>query len=123
MKNIQIIDGADNCTFSIFQATDREFRRSFPAVDRISSSPNSSSNASVPRGSAVLTPIWERPIAKKDVKGLHGTLFYGFQSRKPLLPEIETGKGLESVSAEPGAAKVISYAPTTTKMIADYQSN
>jgi len=25
MKNIQVIDGAANCTFSIFQATDEEF--------------------------------------------------------------------------------------------------
>ena len=30
MKNIQIIDGADNCTFSIFQATDEEFSLIFP---------------------------------------------------------------------------------------------
>jgi hypothetical protein len=25
VKNIQVIDGAVNCTFSIFQATDQEF--------------------------------------------------------------------------------------------------
>ena len=25
MKNVQIIDGADNCTFSIYQFTDEEF--------------------------------------------------------------------------------------------------
>jgi hypothetical protein len=30
MKNIQVIDGADNCTFSIFQATDEEFAAIFP---------------------------------------------------------------------------------------------
>ncbi len=30
MKNIQIIDGARNCTFSIFQATDEEFLLVFP---------------------------------------------------------------------------------------------
>jgi hypothetical protein len=30
MKNIQIIDGALNCTFSIFQATDEEFLMVFP---------------------------------------------------------------------------------------------
>jgi hypothetical protein len=30
MKNIQVIDGALNCTFSIFQATDEEFLLLFP---------------------------------------------------------------------------------------------
>lgn len=30
MKNVQVIDGAQNCTFSIFQATDEEFSLVFP---------------------------------------------------------------------------------------------
>lgn len=30
MKNIQVIDGALNCTFSIFQAFDEEFALLFP---------------------------------------------------------------------------------------------
>ena len=31
MKNIQIIDGALNATFSVFQATDDEFASIFPS--------------------------------------------------------------------------------------------
>ena len=30
MKNIQIIDAGENCTFSLFQATDEEFALLFP---------------------------------------------------------------------------------------------
>jgi len=30
MKNIQVIDRADNCTYSIFGATDEEFESIFP---------------------------------------------------------------------------------------------
>ena len=30
MKNIQAIDGANNATFSVFQATDEEFALLFP---------------------------------------------------------------------------------------------
>jgi hypothetical protein len=30
MKNIQIVDGAANATYSIFQATDQEFETIFP---------------------------------------------------------------------------------------------
>ena len=31
MKNIQIIDGAINCVYDIFEATDDEFKLIFPA--------------------------------------------------------------------------------------------
>ena len=30
MKNILVIDGAENCAYSVFQATEAEFRLIFP---------------------------------------------------------------------------------------------
>ena len=30
MKNVQVIDGADNCTYDIYQFTDEEFAVVFP---------------------------------------------------------------------------------------------
>ena len=36
MKNIQVIDGALNCTFSIFQAADEEFALLFPEARQLS---------------------------------------------------------------------------------------
>lgn len=32
MKNVQVIDGATNATFSLFQATDEEFAAIFPTA-------------------------------------------------------------------------------------------
>jgi hypothetical protein len=34
-----------------------------------------------------LTPLWQRPIRKQDVQGIHGTLFYDYQQRAKYLPE------------------------------------
>jgi hypothetical protein len=87
MKNIQIIDGADNATFSIFQATDEEFAAIFPRagqdlevieelIDRLGEEV----------AKLMLTPLWERPVSKRDVQGIHGTLFYGYQSKAKYLP-------------------------------------
>ena len=87
MKNIQIIDGAENATFSIFQATDEEFALIFPRagqnleivedfVDRVGEE----------AAGLTLTPLWQRPIPKEDVQGIHGTLFYDYQSRAKYLP-------------------------------------
>ena len=42
MKNIQVIDCALNCTFSIFQATDEEFALFFQRSGRKSNSPKTS---------------------------------------------------------------------------------
>jgi hypothetical protein len=83
MRNIQVIDGALNCTFSIFQATDEEFALLFPepqqdmqyAEDLIGLGPQEKVEAALRR-------IWERPIRKQDALGIHGTLFYGLERYK-----------------------------------------
>ena len=86
MKNIQIIDGAVNATFSVFQATDEEFDATFPdgrdmelvedLVDRLGED----------MAGAVLTPLWDRPILKRDTLGIHGTLFYDNENRRGHIP-------------------------------------
>jgi hypothetical protein len=84
MKNIQIIDGALNCTFSIFQATDEEFALLFPEADQ----DIQYSEDLKPEGVAdALNRIWERPIRKRDALGIHGTLFYQLQRYKEWYPE------------------------------------
>ena len=83
MKNIQVIDGASNCTFSIFQATNLEFRLIFPEPDQeiqfaedLVKSPNRRAINSA------LDKIWQRPIRKREANGIHGTLFYQLQRYK-----------------------------------------
>jgi hypothetical protein len=83
MKNIQVIDGASNCTFSLFQATDEEFAMLFPEprqdiqyAEDLALLPEQSEIA------AVLQRIWERPIRKQHVHGIHGTLFYQLERYK-----------------------------------------
>ena len=87
MKNVQIIDGADNATYSIFQVTDEEFRLIFPrkgqdleiveAVFR---------RLGQEQSVELFKPIWERPILKSDINGLHGTLFYNYFEKRHHLP-------------------------------------
>jgi hypothetical protein len=88
MKNIQIIDGADNCTFSLFQATDDEFAVIFPAPGQ----DMEVIEDVIERVDAVLSDeiferIWKRPILKRDALGIHGTLYYHWGDRRQYLPE------------------------------------
>ncbi|MFL5044000.1 MAG: hypothetical protein ACJ8EA_04075 [Xanthobacteraceae bacterium] len=87
MKNIQIIDGALNATFSVFQATEEEFAAIFPAdgqdmgliedfIERFGQE----------QAGRILQPIWERPVLKRDVQGIHGTLYYNYADRRRYLP-------------------------------------
>ncbi len=80
MKNIQVIDGALNCTFSLFQATDEEFALVFP--DKGQDIQYAEDLRSLPDVDAALSRIWQRPIRKRDAMGIHGTLFYQLERYK-----------------------------------------
>jgi hypothetical protein len=85
MKNIQIIDDADNCTYSIFQATDDEFAEIFtkPDQDIVFSEEIRRSK----RVGEIFNLIWTRPILKKDAMGIHGTIFYHSAHRRKYYPK------------------------------------
>ncbi len=82
MKNVQVIDGADNCTFSIFQLTDDEFAQVFPGESQDIQFAEDLTQAA----HRALAAAWERPIRKPDALGIHGTLFYGFAGRRGGFP-------------------------------------
>lgn len=86
MKNVQIIDGAINATFSIFQATDEEFSVNFPDGRDIEVADDLVERVGEVEASRVLAPLWKRPILKRDAIGVHGTLYYGAEERREFLP-------------------------------------
>jgi hypothetical protein len=98
MKNIQVIDGAANCTFSIFQATDEEFASLFPGPGQEIQFAEDLD----PRIAQTLraSPIWQRPIRKRDANGIHGTLFFQLERYKDVYREMrEDGVDPRAVNA------------------------
>jgi hypothetical protein len=87
MKNIQIIDGAANATFSIFQATDEEFASIFPEGRDIEIADELIERLGDAEAERVLSALWERPILKREADGIHGTLFYDADERREFLPK------------------------------------
>lgn len=87
MKIIQVVDGADNATFSLFQATEDEFALLFPGDGQdMALIEDVQESASSAEAFAALDRIWNRPILKRDAQGLHGTLFYDNERRRPHVP-------------------------------------
>jgi hypothetical protein len=78
--------GADNATFSVFQATHEEFEAIFPQGRDMEVIEDFFERVGEQAAEAVLSPIWERPVLKKEAQGLHGTLFYDWEDRSAYLP-------------------------------------
>jgi hypothetical protein len=87
MKNVMVIDGADNCAYDVFAATDEEFAIMFAAegqdvafVDEIvAAGPKTAVDDAFKK-------LWSRPVDKKTAVGLHGTLFYELDFKKQFYP-------------------------------------
>lgn len=82
VKNIQVIDSADNATFSLFQATDEEFVAIFPDGRDMELIEDLLERLGDDEAGRILGALWSRPVLKGDAAGLHGTLFYDNGSRQ-----------------------------------------
>ncbi len=86
MKYIQVIDGAENCTYSIFGVEDDEFEILFPDETDIEFSDDVFKRLGYSKAAKLMAKIWKRPIEKKSVIGIHGTIFYGMAFKKKFYP-------------------------------------
>ena len=82
MKNVQFIDSADNCTFSVFQATEDEFDLIFPGSSQDIQFSEDLSKAAA----EAMRRVGERPVRKPDAMGIHGTLFFEFERKRHNFP-------------------------------------
>ena len=88
MKNIQIIDGAQNCDYDIFAATEEEFAAVFPGDQDIAFIDDVYAKGDAPCLDRIFAEIWKRRIPKRHAVGIHGTLFYELDFNKPYYPTL-----------------------------------
>lgn len=81
MKNVLIVDGANNATFSVFQATNEEFAAIFPEGRDMELADEFFERLGNDEARRIVEPLWDRPILKRDAMGIHGTLFYDNEHR------------------------------------------
>lgn len=86
MKNIQVIDGAENCVYDVFGATDEEFAAIFlPGQDVAFVDEVEARGGSIDL-EAAFARIYRRRMRKVDIDGIHGTLFIGLDEKKRFYP-------------------------------------
>jgi hypothetical protein len=100
MKNIQVIDGANNCAYDVYSATEEEFIIIFPEPDQdIQFIEDIRDSDAVKQA---LSLIWNRRVNKPEINGIHGTIFYELVEKKKFYPnkkEIDLTVGLGRAQA------------------------
>ena len=86
MKNIQIIDGAQNCVYDVFSATDEEFSLIFPVGTDIAFIDEVYTNGDRQMLDAAFESIWKRRVKKSEVHGINGIIFYELEEKKIYYP-------------------------------------
>jgi hypothetical protein len=100
VKHIQVIDSATNCTYSVFAAPDEDFALLFPTDTDVAFPDEIVARIGEERANAILGALWEHPVHKNAVQGIHGTLFYEMDGKKALYPtRREAGMDPRSYSA------------------------
>ena len=89
MKNIQVIDGARNCVYDIFAATEEEFDCIFKHGQDIAFSDDVWATGDAAVLKRAFECIWQRRVPKSQVAGIHGTLFYGLPEKKQYYPTLK----------------------------------
>ncbi len=82
MKNIQVIDGADNCTYDIFAVSDKDFKLIFPGDRDIEFVKDFVKRVGGEKSHKILSKAWKNWVNKKEVNGIHGTLFFELDKTK-----------------------------------------
>jgi hypothetical protein len=86
MKNIQVIDGAVNCVYDIFCATEHEFALIFRDGEDVAFIDEVLGRGDREALDAAFNEIWKRRIPKRDVNGIHGLLFYELEAKMVYYP-------------------------------------
>jgi hypothetical protein len=87
MKNIQVIDGATNCAFSVYQISEECFYLIFPGErQNIEFIDDLILRLGEQRAGEILTPVWQNRVEKENIIGLHGTLFFEMEFKKKYYP-------------------------------------
>lgn len=86
MKNVMVIDEAQNCVYDIFAVTDQEFSLIYPNGEDVAFIDEVYGRGSTDVIDQALSQLWTRRVPKSHAQGIHGLLYYGFSQKKAYYP-------------------------------------
>ncbi|MEZ5292844.1 MAG: hypothetical protein R2745_17315 [Vicinamibacterales bacterium] len=88
MKNIQVIDGADNAVYDVFAAPDDVFDLVFPQGTDVAFIEDINQRPDAERVFKALETIWANRLPKSQAQGIHGLLFYQLLKKRQYYPTL-----------------------------------
>jgi len=85
-KNVQVIDGALNCVYDIFAASEIDYALLFSDDADVAFVEDFESLPNVARISEALKRLWMNRVPKADANGIHGILFCGLPEKRQFYP-------------------------------------
>lgn len=101
MKNIMVVDGAENCVYDLFSVPDDDFALMFPAGTDIAFIEDIERRTDAEAVFAALTRAWPNRIPKREAVGIHGIVFYGLYMKRKYYPTLR-----DEEAVNPGGSKL-----------------
>lgn len=86
MKNVQVIDGADNAVYDVFEIGDGDFAELFPQGQDVTFIEDLEERIPKARLSAICETMWAHRVRKIDAMGIHGLIFFGLPQKRQYYP-------------------------------------
>lgn len=101
MKNIMVIDGAENCVYDVFSVSDDDFALIFPGGTDIAFIEDVERRADAEAVFEALTRAWPHRIPKREAVGIHGILFYQLYAKRKYYPTLR-----DEEAVNPGGSRL-----------------
>jgi len=88
MKNIQVIDGAENAVYDIFAAPDDVFDLIFPSGTDVAFIEDIAQRPDAEQVLKAIQTIWASRVRKSHAQGIHGLLFYQLVKKRQYYPTL-----------------------------------
>ncbi|CDX26653.1 conserved hypothetical protein [Mesorhizobium sp. ORS 3324] len=82
MKNVQVIDGANNAAYNVYEIPDDEFELIFPNGQDIEFIEDLVKRIGRKKAGEVISLLNKGLKKKSEINGIHGTLFYELRREK-----------------------------------------
>lgn len=98
MKNIQVIDGPENCTYDIFSISDRDFKKIFPNRQDTEFIEDFTRRIGKSEAGKILGQIWKIQLIKRRSMASMALYFMNSNSKKiyPTKRDEEMATGFEN---------------------------
>jgi hypothetical protein len=87
MRNVQIMDGADNASHSVYAVSDGDLSVLFPAGTDIDFAGDLTTRIGLPEASRILSPLWGNELDQAKICGIQGTIIYELLDKRLYFPD------------------------------------